>query len=496
MLQEKIRAIGGVLGVLLMVLSALMLLPLIISIIEGESSAMIYGYAATIVFGGVCGYLLRLGGSDEIHIDVGVSMILCSLGWMTASLLVSLPFVIGMGMGFLDAYFEVVSGFTTTGMTLLQGLENLPVSLLFLRSFVQWLGGLGILSFFLLITFRNRGSAWKLFEAEAHKASTSRPVPNLLRTIKILWGIYIGLTLLQVLLLAIAGLSLFDAALHSMTTIATGGISHYDASIAHYSQVNHPNYRLIEYIFCMFMFLGGMNFLMHYKLMQKDWSEVLSNVEFRAYCKLIFAFTVMTVVSIFMVQKLPANVHQLESAIRTGLFQVLALLTTTGFETQSIISSYFPAFARQLFLIIMLIGGCVGSTAGGFKVFRAVIIKRLFGRQIKSLALPRRAVTPLTIERRQIHWEDVYHIGGLFFAWLVLILSGGLITSLFSSHGVAESISGMFSAVNNIGPSFITVEQMTQIHPVVKVTYIVGMLAGRLEIIPIIALFRLDVWKS
>ncbi len=494
-LSPKIKGILDILGTLSMFLSFFLFFPLLIALQQQEPGGIVLAYLLTMILAGGGGYLLHRLIHHSININISAGMIICGLGWLLASGIIAVPFTLGFEMSFLDAYFEAMSGFTTTGITLLDGLETRPLSLIFLRSMIQWLGGLGILSFFLMITFRSEGEVWQLFGAEAHKIASARPVPNLYRTIKILWSIYAGLSLAQVLMLTLAGLSVFDAVIHTMTTLSTGGFSRYDASIAYFAGAGYSNFRLIEYIFIAFMFLGGMNFLLHYKILQRNWRDLLVDIEFSYYLKFIGSFTGLIFISVFLSREMSVNLNTLEETFRTSLFQVLAIMTTTGYETQYIGSPYFIIFARQLFLVMMLIGGCVGSTGGGIKVLRIVILKRLFGRQIKSLALPRRAVTPLTLEESKVNWKDVYQIAGLFFAWLMLLLIGGLITAIFTPFNIAESMSGMFSAVNNIGPSYIAVDEMMEIHPVVKVTYIIGMLAGRLEIIPVIALFRLDVWQ-
>jgi len=497
MLSSKIRYIFDILGTLLMLLGLMMAVPLIMSVYLGEEMHIALGYLFTGLGSAAVGFLLHHYFHDEgIKLDVSASMIITGLGWLIVSLVVAVPLMVGFEISLLDAYFEAMSGFTTTGITLLDGLETQPLSLIFLRNLTQWLGGLGILSFFLLITFRSEGAIWNLFGAEAHKISSGRPVPNLLKTIKILWSIYLGLSILQVLLLLLAGLGLFDAVIHTMTTLSTGGFSRYDASIAYFQKAGYAHFRLIEYIFIVFMFLGGTNFLIHYKALQRNWRDVIRNSEFRFYLKLIGLFTLLIMISVYFAGEISATMNSLESALRTSLFQVLAIMTTTGYETQYIGSPYFLIPARQLFLVMMLIGGSVGSTGGGIKVLRVLILKKLFGRELKAMGMPRRAVNPLVLENKRIDWEDAYHVAGLFFAWLMLILIGGLITAALSSHNIAESFSGMFSAVNNIGPSYITVSEMIEIHPGVKFTYIIGMLAGRLEILPVIALFRMNIWKK
>ncbi|MHC4759152.1 MAG: potassium transporter TrkG, partial [Planctomycetota bacterium] len=180
---------------------------------------------------------------------------------------------------------------------------------------------------------------------------------------------------------------------------------------------------------------------------------------------------------------------------RNTIFQVIAILTTTGFGTEDIGSDFFGALSRQLFLIMMVIGGCVGSTGGGFKVLRVAILNKLIRRELFKLRVPSRASTPLVIDQAILADDESHRIAGLFFVWIVLIAIGGCITALFSRLGALESVSGMFSAIGNIGPCYISIPDMIKIHPVVKITYIFGMLAGRLEIIPVLLLFSRKAWR-
>jgi trk system potassium uptake protein TrkH len=174
----------------------------------------------------------------------------------------------------------------------------------------------------------------------------------------------------------------------------------------------------------------------------------------------------------------------------------MAVLTTTGFGTRDIGSDYFPALSRQLFLVMMVIGGCVGSTGGGFKVMRVVVLERLMNREIFKLRVPGRAVTSLVIDGKPVSAEESHRIAALFFSWVALLVAGGGLTALFSNQDALASLSGMFSALGNIGPCYISVEDMIRISPVVKITYIFGMLAGRLEILPVLLLFSRQAWRG
>jgi len=309
-------------------------------------------------------------------------------------------------------------------------------------------------------------------------------------------------TLLAAVILAIEGMSIFDAVCHALTALSTGGFSPHDKSIAFYT--GYPNYRLIEYTLTFLMMLGGINFLIHYRVLTKDFKALWDNIEIRYWWRLILAFTIIIVIErLYRTGALRAlftrgtavDLGECERTLRYSVFQVMSILTTTGFATENIGSDFFGAAAKQLFLAMMVIGGCVGSTSGGFKVLRVAILNRLMFRELFKLRISGKASTGLIIDRKVVPEDEVHRVAALFFTWMIFLLIGGAITALFSNQGALESFSGMFSAVGNIGPCYISGEDMINIHPVVKLTYIFGMLAGRLEILPVLLLFSRKAWK-
>ena len=436
-------------------------------------------------------------------LDTTGSMLMCALGWIFISAIGALPFVIALGTNYLDAYFEAMSGFTTTGITIFSGLDDMPRSILFWRSLTQWLGGIGILSFFLAVTYQ-AGGAHHIFGAESHKISSARLKPGLFSTLRILWAIYAMFTILSATAYVLEKMPVFDAICHALSTLSTGGFSPHDSSIEYYSITGHPNYILIEYTVTFFMMLGGINFLVHYRVLTKDFKALWDNIEIRYWWRLISIFTIIIIIdhlyktgalSALFTRGTPVDLGEFERSFRYGIFQVISVLTTTGFGTKDIGSDFFGAVSQQLFLVMMVIGGCVGSTGGGFKVLRVAILNRLMFREIFKLRVSGRASSGLVIDNKLVPEEEVDRVSALFFTWIAFLLIGGGITALFSSHGPWESLSGMFSAVGNIGPCYISVSDMTAIHPVIKLTYIFGMLAGRLEILPVLLLFSRKAWK-
>ncbi len=502
---KNLSVVVSFVGSLLMILGLFLLIPLLLVFLFGEYGQSPLTFQAFLIAAGVAfglGIIFKILFKQRPP-NIVQAIFICSFGWIIISAVGAIPFLVALKTNYLNAYFETMSGFTTTGITMFTGLDQMPRSILFWRSLIQWIGGLGILTFFLAITSQS-GGAHRLFGAESHKIDVERPVPGLGNTIKILWTIYIAFTLFIILSLKVAGCSIFDSICHSFTALSTGGFSPYDASIAHYQMIGHPHYKLIEYILILGMFLGGTNFIIHYRVLRGEFRSAFDTTEMRFWIGFIVVFTLLILGERYLRIIQPGQISlvdasfwkTLEYNFRNVLFQVLSILTTTGFGTQDIASPFFGTMARQLFLVMMVIGGCVGSTGGGIKVLRISILVKLVKREIFKLFAPSRAISYVKLNKKSLHSDEIYRVSALFFAWIALLLIGGIITALFSKYDGYRSISGMFSALGNIGPCYIPVAEMGQLHPVIKITYIVGMLAGRLEILPVLLIFSPRAWRS
>lgn len=491
------RALLDYLGLLSWVFGLVLLVPLAIELYGwqgGDDLSRIVGFGVPAFVAVVAGAALKRNLRFE-PLDNRRAMLLTALAWMVISGIGALPFWIGLKVSFLDAYFESVSGFTTTGITMLEGLDWMPPSILFWRSFMQWLGGLGILAFFLAVLY-TAGSANRLYSAESHKVFARRPVPGLFHTLRILWGIYVGLTAAVVLGLVLEGVSFFDAVAHAMTALSTGGYSPHDASVGFYAEAGYQNFRLIEYTLIAGMIAGGMSFLVHYRVVRGGLRALWDGLEMRLWWALIAGATVLVAWDRLRVFGLaPGGLWSVERLFRVSLFQVVSILTTTGFATADIGSPAFPAASKQIFLILMLIGGCVGSTGGGIKVLRIGVLLKMVGRQMRRSEYGPAALQPVVVDGETVEAEEIRRIGALFFAWILLLGAGGLVTALLSKHGALESASGMFSALGNIGPCYISGPDMLALAPGIKIVYILGMLAGRLEIVPLLLLFNRRSWR-
>ncbi|MBN2443255.1 MAG: TrkH family potassium uptake protein, partial [Spirochaetales bacterium] len=486
---QTIKTVFHSLGLLLIVLGVLLLLPLLLVFAYGETADNFKTLFAFIIPSfistGLGLILFRFIKTNKPNARQAI--LICSLGWMSFSAICGIPFVLGIDAVYIDGIFEAASGFTTTGITMFNRLEYLPRSIIFFRSLIQWIGGLGILALFLVIFSGKERGAHRLFSAESHKVDVDRPVPGLASTLKIFWVIYSGFTLFIFICLLFAGSSLFDAVCHSFSALSTGGFSPHDASIGFYELTGHPNYILIEYILTLGMILGGMNFLIHYRILKGDIKALGDNSETRYWWGFIFIFVLIIMAERFLkIQDISgfsfdtASFAVLEENFRTALFQTVSILTSTGFATKDIGASYFGHTARLLFLVMMVIGGCVGSTSGGIKIYRVSVLINLIKRDIFRIRAPKKAVAPLLHDGKPVEMNEVYRICGIFAAWIILLIAGGCVTSMLSDFDALQSFSGMCSALGNIGPCYLSGQEIMHLHPVIKIVYIFGMLAGRL----------------
>ena len=500
----RLRIVLTYVGTILFVLGFLMLIPFFFSILfaggQGQdvrTGTFTIPLLISVVVGAACRLQIQRWKGPR---DIGrpESMLVCTLGWVAVSALGAIPFSYHLGVSYLDAYFEAMSGFTTTGITMLSGLDFMPKSLLLWRAMTQWIGGLGILTFFLVLIFQG-GPSYRLLGAESHKISGKRIAPGTWNTLKILWLVYTLFTLVVTVGLYLAGMNFFDAITHAFTCLSTGGYSNYDASIAYFQDSGYPHYIAIEYILIFGMWVGGTNFLIHYRLITGEMKALWDNGEMRTWWIILGGALLLVLGSrLWMLQSAGSPVAgqaHLHDSFRHSLFQVLSIATTTGYGTRDIASSYFTPLARQVFLVLMLIGGCAGSTAGGLKAARIAILWKMMVQQVRKVLKPDASIDMLLVDGKPLGATEVYRTAGLLFGWLFLLLFGAMTTAALSDYNAIESASGMFSALGNIGPCYIPAKGLTMLHPVIKLVYIVGMLAGRLEILPVLILFSGRAWK-
>ena len=476
------------LGVILIAFSALQAAPLLVSVLYRETVRFpMRSFAIPAAISLVVGLLFALAFRPR-RMTIGTAMAVGALGWFALSLLGAIPIWLPLRVTYLDAFFEAVSGFTTTGATMLSGLELLPKSLLFWRALTEWIGGLGIFTLFLFV-MREGGGQHALMGAEAHKAQSERFSPGVFSSLRILWAIYGGLTVSCAVALWLEGLTPFDAITHALTTISTGGFSNYDASIAHFATVDGVKTVAVEYTILLFMFLGGTSFLVHWNLLRRRWRSILTSFELRAWLALLLGATILVAVG----DRGRLGGLGWHDHVRSSLFHVVSVATTTGFTIRGLTD--FSPLAQQALLVLMLIGGCVGSTSGGLKVFRVAILGRLLTRRLRLITRSNQEVVPLTLGHRALARDEAERTVAVAVGWAIGLGIVWVVGTAFSSLGGWSSLSAAASALGNIGPSFIPPDTVASVGPVVKVFYILAMIAGRLEILPFLLIFSRRAWR-
>ncbi len=489
------KAVAGLtilnyLGSLLFIYGLLMIIPALVHLVfpgPGYSWKIIAAFTVPGLLVSGAGLVMMKRIPHAVP-NIHDSMIITALAWLTVSVIGTIPIYLILDHSFIDAFFEATSGITASGLTIFTGLDQMPPAVLFWRSFTQWIGGVGILTFFLAVSFRGGSAAAILFSAEGHKIHSNRPVPGIFNTVKIIWLIYGSMTISAFILLRLEGMSLFDAINHTLTLVSTGGFSTHDASIAYFSQFKHGT--LIEYTMIFFMLMGGTNFLLHYKVATGDWRAIYEDYEMRLFWFIIAGSIFLIWVDIYIShgQRLCSTWESFHGHFRATVFQAVSIITSTGFATRNLNDPFYPPLAKQVFLLLMFIGGCVGSTAGGFKVLRIGALWQTLASELKQLSLSPKAVIPLVIQNKLISQHEIQRICALLFAWIGLVWTGTSLTLACTDLDGWQALSGMLSAVSNMGPFFFPTHELVAFPGVVKLSYIFGMLAGRLEVMPIFVL--------
>jgi len=480
----NLKLIIRVLGFLIFVEGVAMLLALTVSLIYGE-----YDSKAFLISSGIC---IGLGSliawlTQKANKEIGKreGFIIVALVWVVFSFFGTLPYIIsGSIPDFTNAFFETISGFTTTGSSILADIEALPHGILFWRSISQWLGGMGIivLSLAILPVFGIGGM--QLFVAEVPGPAPDKISPRIRQTAKTLWVIYLGFTIAELLLLWIGGMSLFDAICHSFTTMATGGFSTKQASIAHWSSP------FIQYVIVLFMFFAGTNFTLSYLALKGRFKSVFKDEEFKYYVFFILGFTLIIYIGLIITTQLG-----MERAFRHTLFQVVSIITTTGFATADYL--LWTPFLTILIFTLFFFGGSAGSTGGGVKIMRIVLLLKNSYYELRRLVHPN-AVIPVRFNKRSVDSKIITNVLAFFMLYLLIF---GFSTAVFtliepdleSAMGaVATSLGNIGPGLGNVGPS----ENFLHVSPSGKWFLSFLMLLGRLELFTILVLFSPSFWKQ
>ena len=485
------------LGLLLLFNGGFMLLAAIVSLVYGD------GATANIFLAGILtlavGIALMMGTrKHRKEMNKREGYIVVAFGWIIMSLSGTLPYVItGAIPSFTDAFFETMSGYTTTGASVIDDIEVLPHGVLFWRSLTHWIGGMGIIVLAIAILPLLGIGGMQLFAAEAPGPGGDKLHPRITDTAKRLWLIYFGYTAAETLLLKLAGMNFFDAINHALSTLSTGGFSTKNNSLAHWN--DQP---MVQYIVMLFMFLAGTNFVLSYFAFKGKVQKIIKDEEFKLYVKFIVIFAIITVCVIYFRVDLsgatmnhPQVLGEFESALRHGLFQVLAVVTTTGFVSADY-TAWTP-FLTVFFFGLMFLGGSAGSTAGGVKVVRhLILIKNGFLEFNRSLHP--NAILPVRYNGRSVPKDIVFNILAFFILYMLLFIIGGLVFSMFQID-FQSAIGLSASSLGNIGPAlgdFGPVNNYSTLPHLGKWWATFMMLLGRLELFTILILLTPFFWRK
>jgi len=472
-----------ILGALLLFLAAALLVPVPCALIFADGTATAFIYSAIICAGIGGGLFVKCRSERDLSIREGFAVV--TFGWVAFALFGALPYVLSGGIpSCVDAFFETMSGFTTTGSTILTDIEALAPSLLFWRSFTQWLGGMGIIVLSLAILPMLGVGGMQLFKAEVPGPTADRLTPRIQDTAKLLWGVYVLLSAIETGLLMTGGMSFFDAINHTFTTMATGGFSTRNASVAAFGSA------YIDWVITLFMFLAGVNFTLHYLALQGRLSDFWRNEEFRFYLWLTLGIT--AAMTLF---NLSGPYAGFGDSLRYSAFQVVSIMTTTGYGTADF--ELWPVFCQYLLVVCMFIGGCAGSTGGGMKVARVLLFFKHAQVQLYRLIHPR-AVRLVKLGNRPVDKEVMQSILGFFALYMGVLIMGSLVMAALGMDLVSAG-TAVITALGNVGPglgSVGPVDNFAHIHPFGKTVLALCMLLGRLELFTVLVLVIPSFWRK
>lgn len=472
-----------ILGALLLFLAAAMLVPIICALICEDGTAGFFFLSAAIS-AAVGGGMFNTFRSDrDLSIREGFAVV--TFGWIAFSLFGALPFILSGGIpSWIDAFFETMSGFTTTGSSILTDIEALPSSLLFWRSFTQWLGGMGIIVLSLAILPMLGVGGMQLFKAEVPGPTADRLTPRIQDTAKLLWGVYVLLTVIETGLLMAGGMTFFDALNHSFTSMATGGFSTRNASVAAFDSA------YIDWVLTVFMFLAGANFTLHYLALQGRFGEFRRNEEFRFYLWItVGAVFLLTAFNLF------GSYDTFGTSLRYSAFQVVTIMTTTGYATADY--ELWPVLCQYVLVACMFIGGCAGSTGGGMKAARVLLLFKHAHAQLYRTIHPR-AVRLVKLGDRPVDKEVMQAILGFFALYMGIFVTASFVMAALGMDLISAGTS-VITALGNVGPglgSVGPVDNFAHVHPLGKIVLALCMLLGRLELFTVLVLVIPSFWRK
>lgn len=469
------------LGWILNIEAVFMLLPCIVAVIYRESSGLWFLLIMAVC--GILGLLLTRKKPDNMVFFAREGFVSVALSWIVLSFFGALPFYLsGEIPVFEDAMFEVISGFTTTGASILADVEGLSYCMLMWRSFTHWIGGMGVLVFILSILPLAGGYNMYIMKAESPGPSVGKLVPRVKATAKILYGIYLFMTVVEVILLLAGGMPLFDSLATSFGTAGTGGFGIKNSSIAFY------NSYYLQGVITVFMILFGVNFNVYYLFLIHHPKDALHSEEARGYIAIIAAAVLLITFNI------RGSFGSLFAAFHHAAFQVASIITTTGFSTVDF--NQWPEFSKGLLVLLMFIGACAGSTGGGLKVSRVIILLKSVKKELSSLLHPR-SIKVIKIENKPVEHHVLRSINTFLAAYLTIFVVSMMLISL-DNFDFTTNFTAIVATFNNIGPGLAEVgpaANFSGFSPLSKWVMMFDMLAGRLEVFPMLLLFTPSTWK-
>ncbi|WP_195263433.1 MULTISPECIES: TrkH family potassium uptake protein [unclassified Clostridium] len=477
------KIILKVIGNVLLYESILLLIPFGISLAFGDGDS--FAFLITMILMMPIALLLRRIEIKEKGMYAKEGFLTVGLAWIVIAAFGALPFVIsGAIPSFVDAFFETVSGFTTTGASILTEIQSLPRGILFWRSFTHWIGGMGFLIFILALVPSLGSNTIYLLRAESPGPNPGKIVPKIRETAKILYIIYLILTVIQTILLMAAGLSPYDSVIHALGTAGTGGFSNMNSSVAAF---NNP---AVEWIITVFMILFGINFALYFQIIKGNVKNFFKSEELKYYLLMILISIIFITINI-----LDFNNGNLIESIRQSSFQVASIVTTTGYATVDF--NLWPTLSKIIIMILMLTGAMAGSTGGGVKTIRIVIILKAIRRGIDKILHPKR-IQSVKVDGKLVDEETISGVFLFIGAHIVISLIAMFIVA-FDGFDLVTTSTSVLTTISNVGPGFEMVGPIgnfSAFSPLSKITLSFCMLAGRLEIYPMLIMFSKSIWKK
>ncbi len=476
------RMVFNLVGKIITTEAALLALPAFIAVYYKEYTSL-YAFLIAMAVAALVGlFLILCFKTKNKEIYAGEGFVSVSLAWIMLSLIGCLPFMIsGAIPNFFDAFFETVSGFTTTGASILTNVEVVSKSNLFWRSFTHWIGGMGVLVFVMAIIPSSSKGSMHVMRAEMPGPIIGKLVPRISDTAKILYLIYIVLTGLEIAFLYFGGMPLYESVVHSLGTAGTGGFSVKNEGIAAYSPY-------CQWVITVFMLIFGVNFNIYYLLLIKRVRAIFQSIELWFYISIVLVATAAITVNIFSIY------GNLSESLRNSAFQVASIITTTGYATADF--NLWPDLAKSTLLVLMFLGGCAGSTAGGLKLSRAVLLLKLIARELKRSLHPR-SVNHIRFEGKRVEEETLQSVSIYFAIYMVCIVAVFLLLS-FEPFELETTLTSAISCFNNVGPGFAGVGPTSNYSAYSSFSKLVlsfAMLLGRLEIFPLVIAFSPSTWS-